>query len=71
MINKPSIYLVAWIITYKIHKIKQNRLSILYNFVIYAGKPWETKIAEMHEFMMDDHANLMIVTGLDETACKH
>lgn len=35
-----------------------------------SGRSWEDKIADMHMAMEEKGVDAMVVTGLDETACK-
>ena len=38
------------------------------HFVV--GRSWEDKISDMRQAMTDKDVDMLVVTGLDETACK-
>ena len=41
----------------------------VYHYFV-AGRSWEDKISDMRQAMTDKDVDMLVVTGLDETACE-
>ena len=40
------------------------------SYVLLPGRSWQDKVSDMRTAMGDEDVDMLVVTGLDETACK-